>query len=74
MNDVILVKRPAISGKNKCPGQGNKEMWFLTRWIIYLLVLAMIGLVAYTYLGPVFGADFSPPGEEIRLPVILSAD
>ncbi|MDG1457436.1 MAG: hypothetical protein P8Q92_05955 [Pseudoprimorskyibacter sp.] len=49
-------------------------MWFLTRWIIYLLILAMVGLVAYTYLGPIFGADFSPPSEEIRVPVMLSAD
>ncbi|MGB1034796.1 MAG: hypothetical protein ACPGVS_07220 [Primorskyibacter sp.] len=48
-------------------------MWFLIKWLLYLTVLALIGLVAYTYIGPIFGADFSPPQTEIRAPVTLDA-
>ena len=39
-----------------------------------LAVLAAAGLVAYAYLGPWFGADFSAPTQEIRTPVILDAE
>ena len=55
-------------------GRGNWRMWFLIKWLIYLTVLAAIGLVAYTYVGPIFGADFSPPLEQIRVPVTLDAE
>jgi hypothetical protein len=44
------------------------------KYLLYLLVLAGIGLVAYTYLGPWFGVDFSPVQTEIRQPVILNAE
>lgn len=46
----------------------------LFKYLIYLIILAAIGLVGYAYLGPWFGADFSPPQSEIRTPVILNAD
>ncbi|MEM6481962.1 MAG: hypothetical protein AAF922_13980 [Pseudomonadota bacterium] len=38
----------------------------LTKWLIYLGVLGFIGLTGYAYLGPFFGADFSPSQTEIR--------
>ncbi len=38
------------------------------RGILYLAILAMIGLVAYAYLG-----DLSPEQRETRLPVTLNA-
>lgn len=45
----------------------------LIKWLFYLLVLCAIALVAYAYIGPYFGADFSPPQSEIHLPVELDA-
>lgn len=44
----------------------------LIKWLFYLLVLAGIALVAYAYVGPFFGADFSPPQSERRVPVELN--
>ncbi len=46
----------------------------LIKYLFYLAILAAIGLVAYAYLGPWFGADFAPPRAELRLPVTLNAD
>lgn len=46
----------------------------LIKYLFYLLILAAIGLVVYAYLGPWFGADFSPPHAEIRQPVTLHAN
>lgn len=45
----------------------------LLKYVIYLCVLALIGLVGYAYVGPFFGADFAPPATEIRQPVTLDA-
>lgn len=41
----------------------------IIKWLIYLAILAGITLVAYAYIGPFFGADFSAPLQEIRIPV-----
>ncbi|NVO54985.1 hypothetical protein HW561_04170 [Rhodobacteraceae bacterium B1Z28] len=46
----------------------------LIKFLIYLICLGFIGLVAYAYVGPFFGADFSAPQNEIREPVILNVD
>lgn len=46
----------------------------LIKWLFYLAILGAIGLVAYAYIGPWFGEDFSAPQTEIRQPVILDAD
>lgn len=43
----------------------------LIKWLIYLLILGGLALTAYAYVGPFFGADFSPPQTEIRQPVTL---
>ncbi|SDY01882.1 hypothetical protein [Citreimonas salinaria] len=43
----------------------------IIKWLFYLLILCLVVLVAYAYLGPWFGADFSPPQSEIRVPVEL---
>ncbi|EPX78359.1 hypothetical protein [Salipiger mucosus] len=43
----------------------------LFKWLLILLVLGGIALVGYAYIGPFFGADFSPPQTEIREPVEL---
>jgi hypothetical protein len=39
--------------------------------IIILGVLGLAGLSAYAYLGPLMGADFSAPQQEMRQPVVL---
>lgn len=46
----------------------------LIKWLFYLLVLAVIALALYAYVGPMFGADFSPPQKQTRIPVDLNAD
>ncbi|MFY2826310.1 MULTISPECIES: hypothetical protein [Ruegeria] len=46
----------------------------LIKFLLYLICLGFIGLVAYAYLGPFFGADFSAPQDEIREPVILNVE
>ena len=49
-------------------------MWFIIKWLIFISILAFLALVAYTYVGPYFGADFYAPQQEIRIPVELSVD
>lgn len=41
------------------------------KWMIYLAILGALALIAYAYLGPFFGADFSAPLKEIRVPVVI---
>ena len=49
-------------------------MFKLIKLLIYLAVFGFIGLVGYAYVGPFFGADFSAPQSEVRVPVTLNAD
>jgi len=46
----------------------------LIKYLAILILLAGIALIAYAYVGPWFGADFSAPSEEVRKPVVLNAD
>ena len=46
----------------------------LIKYLIYIIILAAIGLIIYAYVGPWFGADFSAPATEVRKPVVLHAD
>lgn len=41
----------------------------IIKWLFYLAILAGLALVGYAYIGPFFGADFSAPLHEIRVPV-----
>jgi hypothetical protein len=43
----------------------------LVKWLFYMAILAFLGLVGYAYLGPFFGADFTPPAQEIRQEILL---
>ncbi|MDW4497716.1 hypothetical protein R5H30_06975 [Sulfitobacter sp. D35] len=43
----------------------------LFKLLIFLLIIGLIALVGYAYVGPFFGADFSAPQQEIRVPVTL---
>jgi hypothetical protein len=49
-------------------------MGTLIKYLIYIVILAAIGLVAYAYVGPWFGADFRAPQAETRVPVGLDVD
>ncbi len=49
-------------------------MFRIIKWLFYLAILAFIALVAYAYIGPFFGADFTPPQSEIRQEIILETD
>ena len=40
--------------------------------LLILVGLGTLGLVAYAYIGPLLGADFSAPQQEIRVPVTLT--
>ncbi|MBO9397291.1 hypothetical protein J7399_15070 [Shimia sp. R9_1] len=44
------------------------------RALLVLFVLAALALVAYAYVGPIFGADFSAQQNEIRIPVELQGE
>ncbi len=50
------------------------SMGKLIKLLIFLLVFGFIGLAAYAYLGPFFGADFAPDQVEVREPVELPAE
>ncbi|WP_299783447.1 hypothetical protein [uncultured Roseobacter sp.] len=42
--------------------------------LLFLIVIGAIGLIGYAYVGPFFGADFSAPQDEVRVPVTLDAN
>ncbi|MDW3184062.1 MULTISPECIES: hypothetical protein [unclassified Roseobacter] len=42
--------------------------------LVFLIVVGGIGLIGYAYVGPFFGADFSAPQDEVRVPVTLDAN
>jgi hypothetical protein len=41
--------------------------------VLILILLGIVGLSSYAYLGPMLGADFSAPQTEMRQKVILDA-
>lgn len=54
---------------------GQREaMGRLIKFLVYIICLCFIGLVGYAYLGEFFGADFSAPQGEVRVPVTLDVD
>lgn len=46
----------------------------ILKWLFYLLVLAGLFLVAYAYVGPFLGVDFSARPEPVSVPVGLGLD
>ncbi|MEL6915019.1 MAG: hypothetical protein AAFP13_11000 [Pseudomonadota bacterium] len=49
-------------------------MWRIVKFLVYLLVIAGIGLTGYAYLGPIVGADFLPTRETVTVPVELDLE
>jgi hypothetical protein len=45
----------------------------IIKWILFLIFFMLLGLTAYAYLGPFFGADFSAPLHDITIPVEIDA-
>jgi len=46
----------------------------LFKLLIFLAIIGFTGLVGYAYVGEYFGANFSPPQNEVRVPVTLDAE
>ncbi|WP_299041471.1 hypothetical protein [uncultured Tateyamaria sp.] len=46
----------------------------LFKLLIFLAIIGFVGLVGYAYVGEYFGANFSPPQDETRVPVTLDAE
>jgi hypothetical protein len=74
VNDVILGKRPYITWVKQEMTRLKEHMKILIKYLIYIVILAFLGLVAYAYVGPMFGSDFDAPKGEIRIPVVLDAN
>lgn len=50
-------------------------MWRFIKIILYLLIIAGIGLIAYAYIGPLFFPDdFAAPTQEVIRPVTLDTN
>jgi predicted small lipoprotein YifL len=50
-------------------------MWRLIKALLFLVIIAGLGLVAYAYIGPLFfPADFAAPSEEVTYPVTLETN
>lgn len=49
-------------------------MFRVIKWLFYLGILGFAGLAVYAYIGPFFGADFSPTQTETRQEIILEID
>jgi hypothetical protein len=72
LNDVIFLERPDITDR-KTAGIKGRAMFTFFKILAYLFVFGVIGLAGYAYVGPFFGADFSAPQSETRVPVTLDA-
>ena len=46
----------------------------IVKLLRFVLIISFIGLASYAYLGEYFGADFSPPQTETRVPVTLETE
>lgn len=70
---MILFKRPYITYEKNGAGVKGSDMFRTIKILAYLFVIGVIGLAGYAYIGPYFGADFSAPQNETRVPVTLDA-
>ena len=41
----------------------------IIKWLFYLIVTGVLGLIIFAYLGPFFGFDFTPGEKTIMIPV-----
>ena len=53
----------------------GQAMWRFIKALLFLIIVAGIGLVAYAYVGPLFfPGDFAAPSEEVTRPVTLETN
>lgn len=46
----------------------------LLKWLCFLAMAGFFALLGYAYVGPFFGADFSPPQTETRKEIMLDTE
>lgn len=46
----------------------------LIKWLVYILILALVLLILYAYAGPYLGVDFSAQSSTQIQPVTLQTD
>lgn len=61
-------------GQSEKNEEAKRNMGRVLKYLIYLILLGFIALVAYAYVGPFVGADFSAPQTEQREPITLEAE
>ncbi|WP_247226188.1 hypothetical protein [Yoonia sp. F2084L] len=67
-----MGKNPHIEAEQTYWGQ---VMWRLIKALLFLIILAGVGLVAYAYVGPLFfPGDFAAPSQEVTRPVTLETN
>jgi hypothetical protein len=59
---------------NTGPQGKAPNMLRLIKYLLYFLVLCGLIFIAFTYLGPIFGLDFSAHITEIEIPVNLNVN
>lgn len=52
-------------------GHWANMIWRLIKFLFFIAVLAAVGLIAFAYVGPIFGFDFSAPTQTVVQPVTL---
>lgn len=53
----------------------GQAMWRLIKALLFLTILAGLGLIAYAYIGPIFfPADFAAPTQEVTRPVTIQTE
>lgn len=60
--------------QNKPHNKLAEHMGRLIKLLIFLIIVGLIALVGYAYIGPFFGAEFAPAQVETRQPITLGAD
>ena len=50
------------------------KLFRVLKVILYFVIIALIALLAFAYLGPLFGVDFSPPQTKFEIPLELTAE
>jgi predicted small lipoprotein YifL len=64
-------KNPHIEANERL----GQAMWRFIKALLFLFILAGVGLVAYAYIGPLFfPGDFAAPTQEVTQPVTLETN
>ena len=50
------------------------KLFRVLKVLFYLVIIALIALLAFAYLGPLFGVDFSAPQTKVEVPLELTPE